>query len=403
MLLLVAGIFALAQPGHAQEFSALARVETSRSFIRDAGLGISVQLQLSQPVPFRLFTLDSPPRLVVDFREVNWDGVVANDLRRGRNTLAVRFGGFRPGWSRLVLDLATYQAVELAGMSIDPGTGVALVDITTIAIDQQAFLSRVGAPDGAGWDLPIVADVPQSLRRQTGDGPLVVALDPGHGGLDPGAERDDEFEADLMLQFARELKETLLRAGGFLVVMTREEDIFVPLETRVSLARAAGADVFLSLHADALAKGQASGAKIYTLSDTASDLASKKLAERHDRADLLAGVDLSEQDDVIASVLMDLVRLETAPRADRLADQLVTELTLSLGVMHKRPRLSAGFSVLKAPDIPSVLIELGFLSNPEDLAKIMSPDWRRDAALGIRRALQSWAVQDAAEAQLVRR
>ncbi len=126
-----------------------------------------------------------------------------------------------------------------------------------------------------------------------------------------------------MLTFARELKEALVRDGGRHVVMTREEDVFVPLETRISIARAAGADVFLSLHADALAEGEAVGATIYTLSDEASDEASATLAERHDRDDLLAGVDLTEQDDLVAGVLMDMARTETAPRTDRLAEALV--------------------------------------------------------------------------------
>jgi N-acetylmuramoyl-L-alanine amidase len=229
-----------------------------------------------------------------------------------------------------------------------------------------------------------------------------VVLDPGHGGVDPGAERDGVREADLMLTFARELKEVLRRAG-MQVVMTRDADVFVPLETRITVARAAQADLLLSLHADALAEGRATGATVYTLSETASDTASAKLAERHDRADLLAGVDLTRHDDVIADVLMDLARLESTPRSDHLADAVVEGLRQSVGGLHKRPRLSAGFSVLKSPDIPSVLVELGFLSSDRDRARLTDPDWRRRAAEGIRDALQAWAVEDAAEAALLRR
>ncbi len=231
---------------------------------------------------------------------------------------------------------------------------------------------------------------------------MFVVLDPGHGGIDPGAEYDGAVEGDLMLTFARELQEVLLRAGNFKVVLTREGDVFVPLEARVSLARNVGADVFLSLHADALVEGCASGATIYTQSDRASDIASRKLAERHDRADLLAGVDLSDQDDVIATILMELARTETAPRTDKLANALVSGLAQAVGV-HKRPRLSAGFSVLKAPDIPSVLIELGFLSSPRDLQRLRDPEWRKRAAKGVRVALQAWAAADAADALLLRK
>ncbi|MCC6008452.1 MAG: N-acetylmuramoyl-L-alanine amidase, partial [Rhodobacteraceae bacterium] len=182
----------------------------------------------------------------------------------------------------------------------------------------------------------------------------------------------------------------------------RDDDIFVALQSRVSQARAAGADVFLSLHADALAEGRAMGTTVYTLSETASDAASQRLAAEHDRADLLAGVDLGDQDDIIASVLMDLARTETQPRSERLARALVEGIGAATGRLYKRPHLSAGFSVLRAPDIPSVLVELGFMSDPRDLRNLLDPDWRAQAAAGIVDALETWAEADAAEAGLLR-
>jgi len=265
----------------------------------------------------------------------------------------------------------------------------------------DAIAVRVDA-EAAFWGLPTAETLTPPHRRQDGSRPLRVVIDPGHGGIDPGAERDGVKEADLMLSFARALKEVLLRAG-MEVVLTRTRDVFVPLERRLSIARAAGADAFLSFHADILAEGRASGATVYTLSATASDQASKLLAERHDRGDLLAGVDLNGQDDVIAGVLMDLARRETAPRSDRLADALVKGLKKALGRMHKRPREQAAFSVLKAADIPSVLVELGFLSSPEDLKNLIDPAWRARAAIGVRNALLAWAATDAAQAALLRR
>ncbi|HHC30109.1 MAG TPA: N-acetylmuramoyl-L-alanine amidase, partial [Rhodobacterales bacterium] len=244
-----------------------------------------------------------------------------------------------------------------------------------------------------GAALPEADDAPGAQGRT---GPLRVVLDPGHGGIDPGAERGGVREKDLVLTFARELKEVLLRGGNVEVVLTRESDVFVPLETRVSIARRARADVFISLHADALAEGRAHGATVYTLADEASDEASAKLAERHDRADLLAGVDLSRTDDAVAMVLMDMARTETAPRSEALAADLVEGIYAATQSTYKTPRMQAGFSVLKAPDIPSVLIELGFLSSPSDRRKLVDPNWRRQAALGIRDALLYWAIQDAA-------
>lgn len=388
-----------AGPALAQGLTALARVDAAASRVADTPDGAELELGLSQPVPFRVFTLDAPRRLILDFSEVAWDGLRTAEFDRSDMVASVAMGAFRPGWSRMVLELAAPLAVKTAELRTDNG---ARVLVTLEPVGAAEFAARAGAPEVAGFQLPAPEVLEQPRPRQNGDRPLVVVLDPGHGGIDPGAERGDTIEAELMLQFARELREVLLRAGGFEVRMTREEDLFVPLEMRQSLARAMAADVFISLHADALTEGRATGATIYTLSEDASDVASAKLAERHDRADLLAGVDLSDQDDVIAGVLMDLARTETAPRSDRLADALVTGLRDAIGTMHKRPRMEASFSVLKAPDIPAVLIELGYLSSARDLGNLTSADWRARAAAGIRDALQVWAVADAAEAALLR-
>jgi N-acetylmuramoyl-L-alanine amidase len=321
---------------------------------------------------------------------VDWTGVdtVALDSRR---VTAVRAGLFRPGWSRLVLQLDGPYGIALSGMQTGAG---AQVTLRLEPITAEDFAARAALAEPADWALPDPADLPAPMRR--GAGPVVVLLDPGHGGIDPGAERDGHTEAQLMLTFARELKEVLVRDGGFEVAMTRDDDIFVPLETRITLARAAGAHVFVSLHADALAEGEAVGATLYTLSDEASDEAAAALAERHDRDDLLAGVDLADQDDVVAHVLMDMARTETQPRTDRLALALETAIKAADLKMHRRPRQSAGFSVLKSPDIPSILIELGFLSSARDLARLTDPDWRAKMAVAIRDGLRTWAAEDAA-------
>jgi N-acetylmuramoyl-L-alanine amidase len=229
-----------------------------------------------------------------------------------------------------------------------------------------------------------------------GGGPVTVVLDPGHGGIDPGAEADGQTEADLILTFARVLKEELVRDGGFSVVMTREDDSFVPLEARTSIARAAEADVFISLHADALAEGEATGATVYVLSDDATDEAAQALAERHDRDDLLAGVDLTGTDDLVATVLMDMARTETTPRMERLASALAASIQDAGLKMHRHPIQAAGFSVLKSPDIPSVLVEVGFMSSPRDLARLQDPAWRTEMAAAITAGLRDWAAEDAA-------
>ena len=396
---LIAVLLSLVSPtlsAPAQELSALARFDARASSLRDAGAGIEVRLVISQPVPWRVRLMDNPPRLVLDLREVDWRGL--SDMpRAGMRVRELRAGVYRPGWSRLVAELSGPFTVTVAGM--ETGTGGATVTIRLDPALPADFAARAAQADPPDWIPPRAADLPRPEAR---DGPLVVVLDPGHGGIDPGAERDGQTEADLMLTFARVLKEEFLRQGGALVVLTRDEDGFVPLEARISIARAAGAHVFLSLHADALAEGQASGATLYTLSEEASDKAAAKLAERHDRDDLLAGVDLTEQDDLVAQVLMDMARTETAPRIDRLAGALQAAIKAEGLPMHRHPHQMGGFSVLKSPDIPSVLIELGFLSSSRDLRRLTDPEWRTKMARAIRAGVMAWAAEDAALASLPR-
>ena len=377
----------------AQELSALARLDPAQSAIRDEGEGLAVTLHLSQPVPWRVRLLDDPRRVILDFREVDWSGIARMPEASARVT-DLRAGGFRPGWSRLVLLLDAPMVVQTAAMQTGGAAGGAVVELRMMPATPKGFAEQAALPEPPEWTLPEPAAMDPPAPR--GEGPLTVVLDPGHGGIDPGAERDGRSEAALMLLFARELKEVLIRDGGFRVVMTREEDAFVPLEDRISIARAAGGDVFLSLHADALAEGEAVGATIYTLAEDASDEAARALAERHERDDLLSGVDLSEQDDLVATVLMDMARTETQPRTDRLALALRQSIDAAGLKMHRHPIQQAGFSVLKSPDIPSLLLELGFLSSASDLERLLDDDWRAKMAAAIRDGLRAWAAEDAA-------
>ncbi len=386
----------------AQDFSGLARLDVAQSQVRDTRGGIEADLYLSQAVPYRVFTLDDPRRLVVDFREVDWRGASREGLLNADGATDLRFGVLRPGWSRLVVDLAGPMVVAEAGMAVSPTDQTARLLVRLTRTDQAAFAAASGAPPDPGWDLLTRADptVPPPVRDP--DGPLIVAIDPGHGGIDPGAERDGLQEKALTLTVARELAEAVNRSGGMQAVLTRTGDEFVPLEERMTIARAAGAGVLISLHADALEEDQASGASVYTLSDQAMDDASERMAERHDRGDLLAGLDLTGQDDTVATVLMDLARQETAPRSLRLADTLVEGLRAEGARVNSKPRREAVLAVLNAADFPSVLVEMGFLSNPEDRAELTDPAGRALLVAGIVRALQIWAADEATRAPLVR-
>ncbi|PWJ22544.1 N-acetylmuramoyl-L-alanine amidase family protein [Jannaschia seohaensis] len=386
---LVPLLLALAAPAQAERAVPLPGAVADASW-RGA---LTLALPLDRPVPWRVAVEEGPWRLVLDTAEVDWsalpppvDGDVAVGLLQGR---------VAEGWSRLVMELSGPMRIERAWM--ETGEGVTLhLELAPGA----AAVARV-APAWEAPDEAALATAPER-RRQTGDRPLVVALDPGHGGEDPGALREELSEAELMLSFARELAE-VLRRNGHIVVLTREEDVFVALRARASIARAAGADLMVSLHADALEGGGASGATVYTLSDEASDTVSAELAARLGRDDLVVGLELQDPGDEVARVLLDLARTETDPRADMLARQMVAEMNAAGIRLHKRPRLEAGFTVLKAPDIPSVLVELGFLSSQADRRNLRNPRWRSRMAQAIATAIEAWAVEDAAAASNLRR
>lgn len=370
-----------------------------RGALEDRRGGTELTLGLSQGVPWRAFTLTDPARLVVDFREVDWQGADPAAMGRSDTVEALRVGRIRSGWSRLVAELAEPMVIGRAGMRVTETTGEARLSLRLEPASPEEMAAASGAPRDPRWDLP----EPRATAAPPRDpsAPLRIMLDPGHGGIDPGAQRDGHSEADLMLTFARELRDVLRRAG-YAVEMTREEDVFVSLEARVALAHQAGADLFVSLHADAIEEGIAHGATVYTLSDDASDAASAALAERHDRDDILAGLDLSGADDRVADVLLDLARLDNSPRSTALAKHLVDRIRNAVGTVHKRPLRHAGFSVLKAADIPSVLVEVGFLSTAKDLDNLQDAFWRAGMAAGIRDGIAAWALEDAALARLRR-
>jgi len=394
----------------AQEFSGLARLDVAASGVRDSVAGLEMTLYLSQAVPFRAYTLDAPPRLVLDFREVDWRGATPAALLAATRATGLRFGAIRPGWSRMVVDLAGPYALETAGLVVDDLTGTARLDVRLQPVDPAAFAARSGEPPGAPhgstpgaeWDIAPPPASPESRVPPADDGPLTVVVDPGHGGIDPGAIRGDLTEAALMLTLAVELADAINRSGTMRAVLTRDSDIFVPLAQRMTIARAARADVLISLHADALELDAAQGASVYTLSGAALDQASARMAERHERGDLLAGLDLSGQDDTVATVLMDLARLETAPQSLRLADALVAGLQASGAALNGRPRREGPLAVLNAADFPSVLVEVGFLSSQQDRDRLTSPRGRAPIVAGILAALQTWAADEAARKTLNR-
>jgi N-acetylmuramoyl-L-alanine amidase len=392
-------VLVCAAPVAAEDATALARL-TGGSVTDARGGGVNVEITLDQGVPWRLFTVENPWRVVVDFRELATGAVDAGALDRSEAITGIRLGPYRTGWSRLILGLDAPMAVAEAGMRVDPDTGAATLRLALVPSDAAGFAAGAGLPADPDWGVPKLV-LPEPVPGD--DDRLVVVLDPGHGGIDPGAQRAGVNEADLMLTFARELREVLRRTGRYRVVLTRDDDVFVSLEARVALTQSVGADLFLSLHADALAEGVAHGATVYTLAEEASDAASAAMAERHNRDDLLVGLDLTGTDDRVAQVLMDLARLDNTPRSQALAGHLVAGIENAVGRVHKRPLRQAAFSVLKAPGVPSALLEVGFLSTDRDLRNLQDSAWRAAMAAGIRDGIEDWAQEDMALQDLRRR
>ncbi|MEM7074344.1 MAG: N-acetylmuramoyl-L-alanine amidase [Pseudomonadota bacterium] len=370
---------------HAEQGSANPGAITADDIVlRQTAGTLHLAVSLDRAVPWRAFTLADPPRAVVDLKGIGWaDGVHGMDAAGKR----VRAGAFLPGWSRMVIALDAPLGVTSAELRTGEA-GAARLDIRFRKMSAEAFLAASGAPDAAGWDG--AGGLGQSaLPDQRAPGVFRVVLDPGHGGIDPGAERDGLIEKELMLGMALALSDAL-QARGVDVVLTRRGDYFVALQTRVAVAQRATADLFVSLHADSLSAGNAHGATIYTLSDTATDAASAALAERHSRSDILAGIDLSGTGDEVAGVLLDLARQRTAPLSEGFAQVLHRTLADHALTLNTRPLRKAGFSVLKSADIPSVLLEVGFLSSARDRANLADPAWRSDMISAVATAITDW-------------
>jgi N-acetylmuramoyl-L-alanine amidase len=349
-----------------------------------------IVFDLSRKVDMRAFALADPYRLVIDLPQMRFQ-LPPQSGEAGKGLVkAFRFGLMKKGGSRIVLDLTAPVRLDKSFV-LDPSDGQParlVLDLT--AIDRQAFLHAVAFDNRPRTD---VAAKPAGEGNAPGNDsrPLVV-LDPGHGGIDEGAHAaTGEAEKNVVLDFALMLHDKLEQSGKYRVEMTRTEDTFVALTDRVQFAREHRAQLFISIHCDALARGEgdAQGATVYTLSDHASDAEAAKLAEAENRADIIAGVDLSSEPNEIADILIDLAQRETRTFTTHFARALVGELKGSVR-LHKQPLKSAGFRVLKAPDVPSVLVELGFVSNRADFKELMSETWRARAADSISHAVNAY-------------
>ena len=341
--------------------------------------GARLVVDVSEGVPYNVFTLASPYRLVVDLPEVRWNLSGAESLGEGLVS-RLRVGRFKPGTFRVVFDVSRpVRILHNAAIQRERGHQI-VVDIEPVPAGSFKPMS-IGAVHPAAPVGGSVATATRPVKKPT------IAIDAGHGGEDPGAIGvGGTYEKHVTLVAARELRARLEATGRYRVVLTRDRDVFLRLRDRVLRARKAGADLFISLHADSIGSPDVRGLSVYTLSDQASDREAAALAARENKADLIGGVDLrGVAAPEVINILIDLAQRETMNLSAHYARTLVADLgdqTFLLPETHR----SAGFAVLKAPDVPSVLIELGYLSNPHEERALLQSAYRSRLIDGIVRA-----------------
>jgi N-acetylmuramoyl-L-alanine amidase len=367
-------------------------------------------LDLDKSLPFRAFTLAEPYRVVVDIPQVSFK-LPAGAGATGRGLVkAFRYGMVMPGGSRIVFDLTGPVRIAKSYVLEAANDQPSRLVLELEAVDRAAFTQSSAADEktelrlGGAEAKPVMTARAEATAAPTpaaaADLRPVVVIDPGHGGIDNGTQSSSgEAEKNLVLGFGVALRDRLEKTGKYRVIMTRSDDTFIPLNDRVKIARNASAALFVSIHADALPRheGDAQGATIYTLSDRASDSEAERLAESENRADAIGGVNLTEEPTDVADILIDLAQRETRTFSNRFARALMGEMKNTVR-MHKHPLKSAGFRVLKAPDVPSVLIELGYVSNKDDLEHLVSENWRSTTVGSIAQAIDGFLAKRVAKA-----
>ena len=392
---------------------------------------VRLVLELSDKTDFRVFTLGTPYRILIDLPDFQWRAGNASTTPSS-SVKALRYGTLQPGISRIVFEMTRPVTVESAFVipaqggqpsrlvidyapATDKNFEAEMKNIhgtletsenlnksvsESLAIYQERAPKNLALPAHATSASALVPPVltppaispppaPESVVRK----PLIV-IDPGHGGVDPGAiSAHNANEKNVTLALARALKKQLESTGRYRVALTRDKDVFIKLRDRVTFARERQADLFISLHADSIGKSSVSGVSVYTLSEKASDAQTAKLAEQENRVDLIAGLDLSTEDEDVAGILVDLAMRDTMNQSNFFANKAVEKLKAGSLRLLETPHRSAGFAVLKAPDIPSILVDTGFMSNAKEAALLGTPAHREKIARALGSAVDSYFEQ----------
>jgi N-acetylmuramoyl-L-alanine amidase len=348
-------------------------------------------VEVSDPVQMRVFTLSNPDRVVIDMPAVQWH---LDGPPRPSGTGAVRsyrYGLFRSGNSRFVIDLNKPMKVS-DPLVLPPSGGYGyrvVIDLFPVSPDQfvrsSGWPADLKAREAAAEQLALLPAAAPTPEKH------IVVIDAGHGGIDSGTSGVNGLqEKDLVLDEALRLGRELARRPNYTVHLTRDTDVYIPLKERVAIARSWHADLFVSLHADSNPDPNVSGLSIYTLSDAGSDKEAVALARKENQSDVIAGVDLGGGNSTVAPILIDLAQRDTMNRSSRFATGAVASLTGTTDILPRQPHRAAAFVVLKAPDVPAVLIELGYLSNESDAAQMNAARWRNGVARAIAQAVDGY-------------
>lgn len=359
-------------------------------------------IELTSATKFRTFVMQNPDRIVVDMGEFGWK---AGNINRPQGSLVkdVRYGALGAGKGRLVIE--TVQPVLIkSAFPIEKAKGQPdklVIDFSANAnpdVAKEAASQVLGTMPTEMAMAPAVQLPPKKGKGRSGPSQeaykpqkqKLIIIDPGHGGQDPGAiGANGMYEKSIVLAVGLELRRQL-ESAGYKVEMTRSTDVFIPLHQRVVFARKKGGDLFISLHADSVSRSNVTGASVYTLSDKASDVETEKLAERENKSDLIAGIDLSHQEDDVADILIDLAARDTMNQSRFMAKTVIRTFDQSgVNILDEKFR-SAGFAVLKAMDIPSILVEMGYLTNREEVERLSSSSYRLRVAQALRESVDKY-------------
>ncbi len=370
-----------------------------------------IVLEVTAPITFQQADDSDARHLEVTLPALDWR---ADPTALGRGVgLVHKLTYALPDAASGRLDLETSRPAVVRKMFLIPPSGNGnyrlVLDLEATSVSAASSRTPIAAGALPPTAAPVAAPPPrpqvtpaslpeikpaEPSRKERHPGKPIVVLDPGHGGVDPGATSvSGAYEKNIVLALAQDVKAQLDKNGKVTAILTRDRDIFIPLRERVAIARAANADLFMSLHADIVADSDIRGLSVYTLSQNASDAEAQALADKENKSDIVAGIDFSNESPEVTNILIDLVQRESMNLSAKFAGSVITEVSRDTHQLLQNTHRFAGFAVLKAPDVPSVLVESGYLSNERDEQMLRRPEYRAKLAQALARAIENFLAK----------